>query len=106
MPIGQEEGFSKSDAIELAKTHIDYSHHFDEIEKFAEYLLQPGYSALLKFTDPSAKKKNKKASSRSWIVYCHKFLLYLLKHYKSTLFQFLFDYLYRFSWEVSWYKEI
>ena len=39
MPIGQEEGFSESDAIELAKTHMDYSLHFDETEMFAEYLL-------------------------------------------------------------------
>ena len=60
MPIGQEEGLSKSDAIELAKTHVDYSYHFDETKMFSEYLLQPGYSAYLKFDDPDAKKKKKK----------------------------------------------
>ena len=60
MSIGQEEGFTKEEAIELAKSHCDYTYHFDENTMPVEWKLQPGVHAYLCFTDKELKKQKRK----------------------------------------------
>ncbi len=63
MPIGQEAGFTKEEAIELAKTHPDYDLHFSEEVAHVNLDLTPGYKAILKYTMAKPEKKKAKFNS-------------------------------------------